>query len=129
MKLLLETTGGFQLQDDTSRVLIRAVGLTVADKTSFVEWRAACGQIRIKAQLGDLATDEEWLAYLKASDGDETLAVASFLSAYPLDEKYTLPSDPDEAAVIKAKRVAAAAKRTPAPAPAPAPAPTPVKPV
>jgi hypothetical protein len=135
MKLLVQTTGQFQLQDDVSRQLIRASGYTLVVKTSFVEWRTACGQLKIVAQVGDAATDDEWSAYVKECKGDLTLAVASFKSAFPIDERDTLPTDPTEAAVVKQQRAVAAAKKASAPAPGatgapaatPMPTPTPSK--
>jgi hypothetical protein len=106
MRLLVKTQGAFQLQEPETQKLIRSVGYTVVMKTAFIESRTSNGQLVVMAQVGNAATDAEWLAYAKACDGDLHLAVESFKSAFPIDESDTLPSDPHEAAAVKAKRIA-----------------------
>jgi hypothetical protein len=134
MRLLVETNGDFQLQDDQNGKLIRAVGYTLVEKTSFVEWRCGLGHLKIIGQTGDAATDAEWLAYVAECKTDMTLAVASFTANFPVEERDTLPTDPDEAAIVIAAHAAAkaataapapAAPAEPAPVAAPAPAPAP----
>jgi hypothetical protein len=119
MRLLVQTKGAFQLQEPETQQLIRSVGYTVVMKTAFVESRAAAGQLIVMAQVGNAATDVEWREYAKACDGDLHLAIESFKSAFPIDEKDTLPTDPHEAAIVKAQRIANLPPVSP-PAPAPA---------
>lgn len=107
MRLLVETTGPFQLLDHDGRKLIRFQGCTVVTKTSFIESRAAAGQLLVRAQLGMDATDEEWLKFAKESGDDTDLAIASFVSTFP---------------VIKAAPAAPAAPPPPPMPPPPAPA-------
>ena len=81
--LLVETTGSFQLQDYPSRGTVRATGYTVIARSEQLEVWVGERKLRIVADLGDEATDAEWLDYLAASDGDLTLARASFVSTFP----------------------------------------------
>lgn len=85
MKLLVETTGAFQVLNPDTYERIRHEGLTVVTKSQFIHERASIGQLRVKGQVNDEASDDEWLETLRESDGDEELALASFLDRYPAD--------------------------------------------
>ena len=91
MKLLVETTGPFQLLDDETRQLIRSVGQTVVQKTGFVERFAMLGHLKLVAQLAEEATDTEWKKTIAECKDDLTLAVESFKSMFPLGGKADTP--------------------------------------
>jgi len=85
MKILCETTGPFQIVDfDNGGAVIRAHRPSVAVNSHLVSSRAAAGQIRVLGSVSDEATDDEFAEYWKESDGDQKLAVAAFLEAYPV---------------------------------------------
>ena len=81
---LVETTGSFQLMGPT--YLIRFEGYTVVPNDSFVSSEISRERVRLIASLHEDATDEEWLNYLKDSDGNLELAVASFLARFGPDQ-------------------------------------------
>jgi hypothetical protein len=83
MKLLVETSGAFQLLDNDNGQLIRFEGYTVVVRTSFVDRFAMFGSIKFICEVADEATDAEWLAYVKDSDGDLALALESFKASFP----------------------------------------------
>lgn len=87
-KLLVETTGSFMLVDPYTSDVIYADGQSVVESSQFIQARASIGQVKVL--LGDLskdATTEEWKEYLKSSDRNMKLALASFASTYgPQDE-------------------------------------------
>ncbi|WP_164264027.1 hypothetical protein, partial [Stenotrophomonas maltophilia] len=65
--------------------LVRADGITVVEKSLHWSEFISLGKVEVHAQVNDEATDAEWLETLAASDGDEELALASFLDRYPVD--------------------------------------------
>lgn len=84
-KLLVETTGEFQLVDiGNNSKLVRHEGYTVVEQSSYLAERVANGQLRIIAELGDGATDEDWVDAVKQSDGDIELARDAFKSEFPV---------------------------------------------
>ena len=86
MKLLVETTGQFQLICNDQRQLIRFKGCTLVVNSAFVESRCIAGQLRLIAQVSDEATDGEWRQFEKECEGDQELAVAAFVSKFPLEK-------------------------------------------
>jgi len=79
LKILVETTGEFQLVDPFTLELMPFDRPAVVTSTSFVETRAAKGEVVVLSQLTEEATDEEFAAYWReASD----IAVESFKSKY-----------------------------------------------
>lgn len=82
MKMLVETKGPFQLMDNQVGVLIRHDRPTVTSPSNFLSDRVSRDQVRVIAELGDGATDEEWVKYLAESEGNLDLAVESFKSAF-----------------------------------------------
>lgn len=84
MKILVETSGPFQLMNSAQEELIRSEGLTVVHKSQFWGEHLSEGRVLIRAQVNDEATDAEWLDTLRESDGDEELALASFLDRFPV---------------------------------------------
>lgn len=88
MKVLIETTGEFMLVDPHVRFEIPADRPSVAQPTPFIHDRAARGQIRILAtDLPANTTDEDFLGFWMESDGEQELAVASYLSQFEVEEK------------------------------------------
>ncbi len=86
MKLVVETNGAYQLADvEVPNGVIRHEGYTVVDPTGFVNRVTGFGQLSVKGQVNDEATDEEWLTYVSESKGDLQLALEAFQSAYPLE--------------------------------------------
>lgn len=84
MKLLVYTTGSFQLMNSAQEELVRAEGLTVVHKSQFWAEHIASGQVLVEAQVNDEASDAEWLETLRESDGKQELALASFLDRFPV---------------------------------------------
>jgi len=85
MKILVSTNGPFQLMNSAREELVRADGITVVEKSLHWSEFISLGKVEGHAQVNDEATDAEWLETLAASDGDEELALASFLDRYPVD--------------------------------------------
>ena len=107
MKLLVGTTGDFQIICEDSGQRIRFQGYTVVDPTNFISSRVANGQLKLIHQIGDAADDAEWLIYAKESGTDTELAVASFVSAFPYVAlevtPQTIPADGEPEAVVPEK--------------------------
>lgn len=81
MKSLIQTTRPILLIDPTTRQIVTHNRPHVVDFSSFFEARTGKGEIKvITADLPAAATDAEFEACLKDSDGDVELAVAAFLS-------------------------------------------------
>lgn len=82
-KLIVQTTGNFMLIDPVNRAEIDADRPTVVVRTNFVSARAALGQLEIlSTDIRDDATDAEFVEFLKGSDGNVILAVASFVDSF-----------------------------------------------
>ncbi|MFC7661710.1 hypothetical protein ACFQWF_01745 [Methylorubrum suomiense] len=84
---------------------MRARGLTLIEKSQWAHGRISIGQILTKGEVNDEATDAEWLETLDAVDGDEALALASFLDRFPLDaesaRKPEPPAKPPQSAQVQ----------------------------
>lgn len=91
---ILETTGDFQLIDFETNTLIRFQGPTLVEQadTAFIQARITIGHLKLIGVVNDEATDEELLKYIKESDGNYELAVASFMSAFPVEGSTPLPT-------------------------------------
>ncbi len=74
MKILVSTTGAFQLVHSEQHELVRAHGDTVIEKSQWAQEKVSIGQLLVSAQLNDEASDAEWLKTLEESDGDRNLA-------------------------------------------------------
>lgn len=98
MKLVVETTGDFQLVHPEQQELARASGYSVVEKAQFWGGWQAAGQLIIKGQVNDEATDAEWLETVREStvDGvpDLELALASFLERFPVDAESARKPEP-----------------------------------
>lgn len=92
MKLLVETTGAFQLQGDHHGEHIPWNRPAVVYQSNFVTARVSTGAVSVLGQVNDQASDAEFANYLKESDGDMELAVASFLDTFSLEPKAEKPT-------------------------------------
>lgn len=83
MKLLVETTGEFQLINAVNGTRIRFNRPTVVDSDSFVQSHIAYGHLKVFTHtLVDEATDADWEVWLAEAEGDIDLAVASYLTKF-----------------------------------------------
>jgi hypothetical protein len=85
VKLLVETTGNFELLVPENGEYIRGNGATVVHSNHFVQSRIAKGELNLIENLVDEATDQEYIDHVAASsvkDGDYSFANESFLSTY-----------------------------------------------
>ena len=81
-KLFVQTTGSFFLVDPENRIEIQHSRPTVVEATSFVNARAAVGQIRIIGDAPDGANDADFVKFFTESDGDVELAIESYRSTF-----------------------------------------------
>ena len=94
MKLLVSTTGSFQLMNSAQEELVRPDGLTVVQKSMFWSEFISLGSVEVHGQVNDEATDAEWLETLRESDGEQDLALASFLDRFPVDAQSAQRPEP-----------------------------------
>ncbi len=95
MKILVETTGAFQLLHPELHEHVRRHGKTLIEKSQWAHEKTSIGQLRVVAQLNDEASDAEWLDTVKDSDGDEELALASFQDRFPVDAESAQRPEPE----------------------------------
>lgn len=83
IKALVETVGDFQLVDfNHNRQTVPSERPAVVVLSKFIQERVSAGQIRVITQVGEEATDDEFLNYWKESENPE-LAVDSFITTFP----------------------------------------------
>lgn len=86
MKLLVSTTGNFMYRSPITGHIVEADRISLVGNCNFYQEKIAQGVVKCHARdLPDEPSDAEWLAWLKASDGNEDLAVASFVSKFDPD--------------------------------------------
>ena len=120
MKILIETTGNFELVDFNQQgLVIQADRPSVSrDDSYLISSRAAIGQVKIIGTVSDEATDEEFAQYWKDSksaaeypvnatdeekavaDADaekkrKDLAIAAFMDSYSTQPKPVEPVEPE----------------------------------
>ena len=101
MKVLVETTSNIMLLDPNTGDAIDDMVPTLTVWTAFLEARAGLGQVRVLHRgFTNEATNEEWLDYLKASDGKLDLAITSFVSTFGLQDA---PGTKKPAVTVEAK--------------------------
>jgi hypothetical protein len=98
MKLIVETTGDFQIRSAMDEQYARHDRPSVVRKSSFINQHAIAGRLVTLGQVNDEATDEELVKYLESAKGDRELALASFIEAFPVN-----PAAETEAAKAEAK--------------------------
>jgi hypothetical protein len=109
-KLLVKTTGEFQLICPLSGQLVQMFRPYVVENTAFFQTRIACGDLSVVTDgIDDAATDESWAATLAASDGNQELAIAAYKAELT---GVVEGSDGDADAAAKASVEAAKAKKT-----------------
>lgn len=84
-KQLVVTTGNFELVDysGSNTTVIGPSRPVVVDNTTFIQGRAAAGQLRVlETDLDDAANDEEFAKYWKESEGDQPLAIEAYKSSF-----------------------------------------------
>ena len=75
MKLLVETSGPFKIQDMQTGDVATHNRPSVVTSTPFIQQRVACGQLKVLvASVADSFTDAEW-AELYAADGLDAVAL------------------------------------------------------
>jgi len=84
MKILVSTTGSFQLMNSAQEELVRSEGITVVGKSQFWGEHISEGRVEVHGQVNDEASDAEWLETVRESDGDQELALASFIERFPV---------------------------------------------
>lgn len=82
------------LHDLATNQSLQAVRPSVISRSSFVDARIALGQIVKVADVSDEASDGEFAAFWRDSDGNRDLAVASFLSKFDPDASTDVDSKP-----------------------------------
>jgi len=89
-KLLVETTGEFELVDFTANGAIVAFNRpSVVEATTFIQSRTSNGQIRVLDTLTDEATDAEFEKYFNDSDKDVELAISAFKTSFSSSNETT----------------------------------------
>lgn len=87
MKVLLETTSNILLLDPNTGDVIDDTVPTLTVWTAFLEQRTGLGQIRVLHRgFKPETTNEDWLDYLKSSNGNLDLAIAAFVSEFGLQD-------------------------------------------
>lgn len=84
MKALVKTLGSYMIMDISQRNnIVEAERPSVIEMTAFMHHRSAVNQIQvIEKDLPEDATDENFLSFWKDAEGDEKLAVESFMSQF-----------------------------------------------
>jgi hypothetical protein len=82
MKILAETTGEFMINDLSTGDALYSSRPGVIELSPFIESRIAINQIRKVEDVPDEATDAEFEAFWRDSDGKRDLAIDSFLSKF-----------------------------------------------
>lgn len=85
MKLVLETTGDFQIYGMAPEQFAHHDRPSVVTQSSLMQQRLAAGQLRLLGSVNDSATDEDLVKTIDGAGGDHELAVASFLEEFPLE--------------------------------------------
>lgn len=82
MKAILKPIGDFMLIDPQTHEVLWPNRGSVMVWTEFLAARTGSGQIEVLASnLDDTASDDEFLAFVVASNGNQDLAVASYISS------------------------------------------------
>lgn len=95
-KLLVRTLGAFQLLLEDTGELVRHEGISVVKAGSyFLQERVGKGQVEVVDKVSEIATQADWDDTLSQSDGDEELALASFVKEFPPSKKHKHADDRD----------------------------------
>lgn len=87
MKLLVETSGAFSLNDSMDSQYVDMNRPCVVLRSHFMNRHIGKGAVIVLSQLSDAATDEAFLDCWSQSKGDKDLAVAAFAAEFPVAGK------------------------------------------
>lgn len=87
MKLIVETTGEFQLYLPGVELHAHAHRPSVVQSCWFFEQHIGAGRLRVLGQVNDDASDDELVKYLAEAEGDQPLAIDSFISTFPFEKE------------------------------------------
>lgn len=88
MKALVETDGDFMLFNATTLEVVESHRPSIIAEGYFLQAQLGLGHIRVlQTGLPEETTDAEWAEWLKASDDNVELAVASFLARFSEPEE------------------------------------------
>ena len=95
MKMLVSTKGDFMLVNPQNGEEVRWNRPSVVREATFISEKLSTGVLQLHAAtLPDTADDAGWAEWLKASDGNTDLAVASYITSFdpppPVVEKARL---------------------------------------
>lgn len=82
MKMIVQTTGEFLLQEPYNREVVENNRPHVVSRTTFFQERIALGQLTFLGDVPNDATDEEFAEFWQSAEGDEALAIDSFKSRF-----------------------------------------------
>lgn len=87
MKAIVKTTGNFGLYDLAFQQGIEANRLAVVKITPFINMRMGLGQIStVKGDIPEGANDVDFQKFLEEAEGDQELAIESYLASLPVIE-------------------------------------------
>lgn len=110
MKLVVETTGPFQVYNPAPEQFANAHRPSVVTPSTFMDIALGAGKLKILGQVSDIATDAELVDYITESGGDTELAVAAFLEAFEDPEAPKPETEAERKKREKAEAKAAAEK-------------------
>lgn len=99
MKLVVKTTGQFQVYSVAPEQFVKAGRPTVVRPSAFIQSNIGAGRLVVLGQVTDAATDLELQAMIKENGAD--LAVASFLSMHAIDPDAPQPEPEPQPAAKK----------------------------
>ena len=83
MKILVSTNGQFMLRSQITGDEVAWNRASLVRNCNFLQTKIADGSVKLHAtDIPDTATDAEWAEWLVASDGNESLAIESFVSQF-----------------------------------------------
>jgi hypothetical protein len=112
MKLVVATTGPFQIYGAGEEQWVRPQRPCVVRSFTLVDQAVARGRVKVLGQVNDAGTDKELAAMVKQDGAD--LAVAAFLAMYPVEAAAAPePAPAPEAPAPQAPKSVAASKTYP----------------
>lgn len=85
MKLIVETKDNLQVYFPGPDNHARHDRLSVVVNSQVMQMKQAQGELIVRGQVNDDATDEKFVEHLAACEGDAELALASFVEEYPVE--------------------------------------------
>lgn len=107
MKLLVSTVGSFMYVDPQTGDELAHNRPSVVRNSNFVQSFTAAGKVKVHANdVLDTATDQDFQAFWKESEGDSDLAVSAFLSKFSASAAEADATDAELAAQAAAQKAA-----------------------